>query len=347
MIKFAKDSINKKFNVKGFGDWLNASITNRAKFVYSAATFSIFIRYVLYSFHQGSWLPNSVTFYSAVFSYTVASFVLFFIFVLKSATFGNYLRKLVDIDRIRENKVRVEKFRKLVVETHNAEESFRAYSNSYGFTFSVSFMLLAVTAGTRISAILCFLVLMYNAWKIFNILYFARCMYLTPVPEDLKTIKPTWLLRLEDSNKDLFLMNGAGNVVGEAGSGFSQKVIKSASKAATKSYNYLADAKNLPTIMKVSAGVGTFIFGLDYTTAEATHRTSYVTKVYELQQVSTYSPDPDTRSKAAALRRRGIDLLDCCEPNSKCLNSELVENKYELVRPYESRRYLALEKEKN
>jgi len=58
-------------------------------------------------------------------------------------------------------------------------------------------------------------------------------------------------------------MNGAGNVVGGgAGSGFSQKVIKSASKAATKSYNYLADAKNLPTIMKVSAGVGTFIFGL-------------------------------------------------------------------------------------
>ena len=83
------------------------------------------------------------------------------------------------------------------------------------------------------------------------------------MPEDLKTIKPTWLLRLEDSNKDLFLMNGAGNVVGGgAGSGFSQKVIKSASKAATKSYNYLADAKNLPTIMKVSAGVGTFIFGL-------------------------------------------------------------------------------------
>lgn len=32
MIKFAKDSINKKFNVKGFGDWLNASITNKAKF---------------------------------------------------------------------------------------------------------------------------------------------------------------------------------------------------------------------------------------------------------------------------------------------------------------------------
>ena len=109
---------------------------------------------------------------------------------------------------------------------------------------------------------------------------------------------------------------------------------------------YLADAKNLPTIMKVSAGAGTFIFGLDYTTAEATHRTSYVTRVYELQQVGTYSPDPDTRSKAAALRRRGINLLDCCEPNSKCLNSELVENKYGLVRPYESRRYLALEKEK-
>ena len=42
-------------------------------------------------------------------------------------------------------------------------------------------------------------------------------------------------------------MNGAGNVVEEAGSGFSQKVIKSASK-------------KVATIMKVSAGADTFIF---------------------------------------------------------------------------------------
>lgn len=80
--------------------------------------------------------------------------------------------------------------------------------------------------------------------------------------------------------------------------------------------------------MEVSADVGTFIFDSDYTTA--IHKNSYVTRVSELQQVGTYSRDPDTRSKAAALRRRSIDLLDCCEPNSKFLNSGLVENKYGL-----------------
>lgn len=168
-------------------------------------------------------------------------------------------------------------------------------------------------------------------------------MYVTPVPEDLKTIKPTWLLKLEDFNNGLSLMNGVGNVVGETGSGFGKKVIANASRVTIRSYNYLIDTKNLPTIIKASVGAGTFIFGLDYTAAEASQRTSYATKVLELHQDKTYSPDPDTRSKAASLRRRGLDLLDCCEPNSKCLNPELVENKYEIVRPYESKRYLALE----
>ena len=46
------------------------------------------------------------------------------------------------------------------------------------------------------------------------------------------------------------------------------------------------------------------------------------------------------------MRRRGIDLSDCCEPRSKCLNPELVENKYETFRPYETKRYLTLEGEK-
>ena len=344
MLKFVK-GFTKKFNIESFGIWLNASIKNRALFVYSTATLSILIRYVLYSLHQDSWLPNSFTFYSALFSYTVASVVLLFIFFFKSAVFGDYLKGVIDIDRIRENRVRTEKFRKLVVETYKAEKSFKIYSSSYGFTFSVSLMFLAMTSGTPAAATACFLVLGYNIWKLFNILYFARCMYKTPVPEDLQTVKPGWLLRLEDSNKGLFLMNGSGNVVGGVGSGFSQKVIKGAAKAAIKSYNYLTDVKNLPTIIKVSGGAGTAIFGLDYMAAEGAHRTSYATKAAELQQAGTYSPDPDTRSKAAALRRRGIDLLDCCEPNSKCLNSELVENKYELVRPYETKRYLAFEEQ--
>lgn len=67
------------------------------------------------------------------------------------------------IDRIRENKIRAERFRKLVVEAHNADESFRIYFYNCGLTFSISFMLLAATAGTHLAATMCFLVLMYNA----------------------------------------------------------------------------------------------------------------------------------------------------------------------------------------
>lgn len=140
-------------------------------------------------------------------------------------------------------------------------------------------------------------------------------------------------------------MNGVGTAAGESvvGSGLSKKVIGKVSKATSRSVNYLTDITNLPTILKVTAGVGTAIFTLDDASANASHKTSYLSRAFEVNDNGTYSPDPDTRSKAAALRRRGVDLLDCCEPNSKCLNSELVENKYELVRPYESKRYLALE----
>jgi hypothetical protein len=80
--------------------------------------------------------------------------------------------------------------------------------------------------------------------------------------------------------------------------------------------------------------------------AEASHRTTSVTKVLEYFSNGTYSRDPDTRVKAAALRRRGVGLTDCREPGTRYLNSELVENKYEKFRPYETRRYLTLEQEK-
>jgi hypothetical protein len=46
------------------------------------------------------------------------------------------------------------------------------------------------------------------------------------------------------------------------------------------------------------------------------------------------------------LRGKRLALLDCFEPNSRCLDSELVENKYERVRPYKTNRYLTLEQEK-
>jgi hypothetical protein len=136
-----------------------------------------------------------------------------------------------------------------------------------------------------------------------------------------------------------------GSVVNEsiAGSGLSKKFLSGVSKVATKSFDYVTDTKNTFTIIRCLAGVGTFIAGADYASAEASQRTSYVSRAFELDSNGTYSPDPDTRSKAAALRRRGIDLSDCCEPETMCLNPELVENKYEIARPYESRRYLALE----
>lgn len=144
-------------------------------------------------------------------------------------------------------------------------------------------------------------------------------------------------------------MNGLGVVAGDSvgGASLGKRVIVKVSKVTTMSYNYLTDVRNLPMIAKVSLGVGTVILGLDDYSADACRRTSYLTRFLELRSEETYSPDPDTRSKAAALRRRGINLLDCCEPNSKCLKPELVENKYEVVRPYESRRYLSLEEKAN
>jgi hypothetical protein len=140
-------------------------------------------------------------------------------------------------------------------------------------------------------------------------------------------------------------MNGVGNVINESttGSGLSKKILDKASKVASNSFNYVTDSKNTFTIIKGLVVAGGIIASADYTSAEGNQRTSYATRAFEVKESGTYSPDPDTRSKAAALRRRGISLLDCCEPNSKCLNPELVENKYEIVRPYESKRYLALE----
>ncbi len=344
MFKFINKLKDKKYTIKGFVNWLNYSLWNRAIFVYTSATLSIVVRYCFYSLHHDSWSLNFVTFYSAVFSYILATFFLFVFGVLKSVTFGEYIRRFVDIDRILENRLRAEKFRELVAETHNAHNSFKVYSRGPWLTFCVSFMLLSMTSGKSIAPHVSVCVVLYSLWILFNILYFAKCIHTTPIPEELKSVKPGWLIRWEDFNNRLDLMSG-GSVVNEsiAGSGLSKKFLSGVSKVATKSFNYVTDTKNTFTIIRCLAGVGTFIAGADYASAEASQRTSYVSRAFELDSNGTYSPDPDTRSKAAALRRRGIDLSDCCEPETMCLNPELVENKYEIARPYESRRYLALE----
>ena len=345
----------KKHYIEIYANWLNRSIWNRAFFVYTVATFSITVRYVLYSLHNGFWFPNSVTFYSALFSYTTATFFLLVFGVFRNITFGDYIRKFIDLDRIHENRIRAEKFRALVAETHNAHNSFKVYYSNPWLIFGVSFFLLAMTSGKSLGLHMSFCVFLYNLWRLFNIFYFAVCMHLTPVPEDLKSIKPGWLIKWDNFNNirdNQVLMNGVGNVVSESATGsglgkIGKRVLNNVSKSAAKSFNYVTDSKNTFTIIRGLAGAGTVILGADYSFADANSRTSYLTRAFEVGENGTYSPDPDTRSKAAALRRRGLNLLDCCEPNSKCLNPDLVENKYEVVRPYESKRYLALEEKAN
>jgi hypothetical protein len=193
VLKFiTKFFYDKKSLLKKFADWLNCSLWNRAFFVYTSATFSIFVRYVLYSLHYNSWLPNSVTIYSALFSYTIASICLLIFGVLKSVALGDLIRRFIDIDRIRENKIRDEKFRELVAETHNAHDSFKIYARNHLLTFVASFFLLSVSSGTSFALHIPICVFLYNIWLLFNVLYFARCIHLTPVPDNLKTIRPAW-----------------------------------------------------------------------------------------------------------------------------------------------------------
>jgi hypothetical protein len=89
-------------------------------------------------------------------------FIFFFFGILKDQTFGSYIRKFIDLDRIRENKLRSEKFRKLVAETHNAQTSFEIYSRNSGLTLSVSFFFLSVISGKPIALFVALLVVVYN-----------------------------------------------------------------------------------------------------------------------------------------------------------------------------------------
>jgi hypothetical protein len=87
--------------------------------------------------------------------------------------------------------------------------------------------------------------------------------------------------KLEDFDKSLTLMSGA--LVSEAvsGSGLTQRVLKSASKATSRSTAYLTDVRNLPNILKAAGLVTGGFFSLDYAAAEASHRTTYLTKALE------------------------------------------------------------------
>ena len=82
--------------------------------------------------------------------------------MFKSITFGDLLRRFVDVDRIHENKVRREKFVELVAETHNAHDSLKIYSGSSLLTLSTSFFFLAVSSGTNLASYVPICVMLYN-----------------------------------------------------------------------------------------------------------------------------------------------------------------------------------------
>jgi len=64
--------------------------------------------------------------------------------------FSNLIRKFIDIDRIRQNKVRFAKFKKLTAEKHNAQRSLKAFSSSAFLNFSTCFLLINMTFKTAL-----------------------------------------------------------------------------------------------------------------------------------------------------------------------------------------------------
>jgi hypothetical protein len=189
----------------------------------------------------------------------------------------------------------------------------------------------------------------YNIWVISHVWCFRKYMLDTPVPPDLQHIKPLWVrnLELSDKKNNIYLVTGAGSGISEAasGTGIGKRVVKNVLGFYRSSVSYVFEPKNLPVVSFVAGAVITAVGGSDYLFAEANGRTTITTRVVETATNWTYSPDPDTRSKASALRRKGLNLLDCCKPNSVCLDSDLVENKYEEVKPYEPLRYRSLEQQ--
>jgi len=119
------------------------------------------------------------------------------------------------------------------------------------------------------------------------------------------------LVKWNNFNDSLVLMNGAGNVISESttGSGLGKKILDKASRVASNSFNYVTDSKNTFTIIRGLVLAGGVIASADYASAEGSHRTTYVTRAFEVHENGTCSPDPDTRLKAAALRRRGLIYL--------------------------------------
>jgi hypothetical protein len=267
--------------------------------------------------------------------------------VMKGFKFSTYIRKFVDIDRIRQNKIKFEKFKKLTADTHNAHTSLKISSRSPFLMWSTSFLLLNMANHTDLLLPVFIACILYFGHVFRHALIFRRYMFATPVPPDLENISPAWIRRLDYKNdKGLYLVTGAGNAVSESvSSGPVRKFFTSLPSKSKDLSGYVSDPKNLPIVALFISGFITIVGGSDYLFAEANSRTTLTTRVVESATNGTYSPDPDTRTKAAALRRRGVSLVDCCEPNSRCLNPGLIEEKYEEFKPYEPKRYRILEQQ--
>lgn len=131
IFNFVKNFLfDKKFRVEvieKFQIWVKYSIWNRAKFVYTLATISALVRYFLYSFYNGFWVPDLVTFYSVFISFAYATLILLVFGIFKLINFSNFIRKFIDIDRIRENRIRFAKVKELTAKKHNAQKKFEGF----------------------------------------------------------------------------------------------------------------------------------------------------------------------------------------------------------------------------
>lgn len=81
-------------------------------------------------------------------SFAYATLILFVFGIFKVINFSNLLRKFIDIDRIRENRIRFAKVKELTAKKHKAQRSLKVFSSSAFLNFSTCFLLMNMTFKT-------------------------------------------------------------------------------------------------------------------------------------------------------------------------------------------------------
>ncbi len=324
--------ISEKFTV-----WLNASLVNRAVFSYTIATLNIVVRQFLYFWSTNTWIIDSFFYKSVIFSYVSATFALLVFGVIKNCDLSKYSKKIFDIEKFRENKRRRELFAKIVADKYNAHGAKRYYSESIAPNIIFVMCLSTITQHTPPGVFISICSVLYIFWILGNLFYFDRCMAATPVPDELKTLMPNWVIRLQEYNKNLQLITGTTNSAAESAVNSSwpkraaTNAVKRITQATSDSASYLLDTRNLPQIIKTSVGALGVLVGIDYAFSECNSRTSIVTRFLEYNLKGQYSIDPDARIMANKLRDRGVDISDCCVEGTNSLDPMLVETRYEAV----------------